>query len=395
MKYSILIPTYNKIKYLKFTINSLLIKNYNNFELIVCDDCSNDGTYKYLQGIKDKRLKIFQTRNRLGQAGNYEYILSKAKGEWVCLIGDDDGVTPDFFRNLDNVLKKIEYKNIEIIKFSSAHYYWENVVDWYGERVVDYKSQDGSLSCLNTKFRLLLALIGLLALKDLPSLYSSSIVKKKLVERIKKKSRNFFFHSVVPDYYSCIALSMEQNYYYYCKKPIFWTGVSRYSTGRSTRIYKNNHKRILLSNCISHKIHKVGISSFYFYEALLKHPYAQSFWRSNFIRCMIYVSAILDFKRIVKNHPYRLKIKISEKAFFKEIDNEKKKYNINKIMFITLYLLIYIFYSFNFFIQLSNRIAHKLEKVFFKRVIIVSKDRKKFFNLDMVNLELSKYVKKD
>jgi glycosyltransferase involved in cell wall biosynthesis len=395
MRYSILIPTFNKIKYLKFTINSVLSQGYNNFELIVSDDCSNDGTYKYLEEIKDKRLKIFKTPNRLGQAGNYEYILNKAKGDWVFFIGDDDGITPDFFQTTDNILKKIKYKNIEIIKFGSAHFYWDNVEDWYGDRVVDYRSQNSCLSLLNLKFRLLLALSGLIGLKDLPSIYTSSIIKKKLIEKIKKKSGNFFFHSLVPDYYSCIALSMEQNNYYFCKRPIFWIGTSRYSTGRSTRIYKNNHKRFILSDNVSHKIHKLGINSFYFFEAILKHPYAKNFWKSNFIRCLVYVSAYLDFKNKIKYYPKRLKIKITENLFLKELNKEKINYKINETFYRKLYLIVYMLYGLNKLIRYGYRLVYKVERFLFQRLLIVSKDRKKFPNLDMANLELRKYVQKD
>ena len=52
VKYSILIPTYNKAKYLKYTLKSFLDLNYSNFELIVSDDFSTDDSNKILSEIK-------------------------------------------------------------------------------------------------------------------------------------------------------------------------------------------------------------------------------------------------------------------------------------------------------------------------------------------------------
>ena len=45
---SIIIPTYNSIKFIKKTIKSILNQTHKDFEIIFVDDCSNDGTYKYL-----------------------------------------------------------------------------------------------------------------------------------------------------------------------------------------------------------------------------------------------------------------------------------------------------------------------------------------------------------
>ena len=58
IKYSVLLPTYNKLNYLKFTIESVLRNDYENFELIISNDFSTDGTEEYLSTINDKRVKL-------------------------------------------------------------------------------------------------------------------------------------------------------------------------------------------------------------------------------------------------------------------------------------------------------------------------------------------------
>jgi len=97
IKYSILIPTFNKDKYLQHTIKSILDNDYKNFELIISDDFSTDDTNKVLSEINDSRVKIIKPPFKLTQTKNYEFILSHAQGEWITILGDDDGVLPDFF----------------------------------------------------------------------------------------------------------------------------------------------------------------------------------------------------------------------------------------------------------------------------------------------------------
>ena len=55
IKYSVLLPTYNKLNYLKYTIESVLKNDYKNFELIISNDFSTDGTEEYLSTINDKK----------------------------------------------------------------------------------------------------------------------------------------------------------------------------------------------------------------------------------------------------------------------------------------------------------------------------------------------------
>ena len=123
IKYSILIPTYNKCEYLKFTLETILKNKNKNFEVIISNDYSNDDTDNLLKNIKDERVKAIKPPIKLTQAKNYEFLLNLANGEWVTILGDDDGILPNFFSTLDKLIEK--YPNNEIFKFKRAIYYWE------------------------------------------------------------------------------------------------------------------------------------------------------------------------------------------------------------------------------------------------------------------------------
>ena len=65
---SIIVPTYNSKKYIFSCLNSILNQTYKNFEIIIVDDCSTDGTYEYLKNFIKKisakgfKIKIIKTK---------------------------------------------------------------------------------------------------------------------------------------------------------------------------------------------------------------------------------------------------------------------------------------------------------------------------------------------
>ena len=190
IKYSILIPTFNKCEYLNYTLKSILQNDYEDFEVIVSNDHSTDGTEELLFKIKDPRVKVIKPPVKLTQAKNYEYLLNFANGEWISILGDDDGVLPNFFQTLDKVTKS--YPNFEIFKFKRAIYYWEDVSDLYGDRVIFFEDLKRKEKVKNSRLDLILSLYYFKSAQDLPMIYTSGVVKKSLVQKIKKKISKFF-----------------------------------------------------------------------------------------------------------------------------------------------------------------------------------------------------------
>lgn len=97
LKFSILMPVYNGEKVIVPTLKSILSQSFNNFELIVGDDCSTDHTVKIVKEFqkKDKRIKLFLNKKNLGYSKNLEKLRKKAKGDIVYLMGQDDILAKD------------------------------------------------------------------------------------------------------------------------------------------------------------------------------------------------------------------------------------------------------------------------------------------------------------
>jgi len=87
---SVIIPTRNRFKLLKRSINSVLNQSYKNIEVIVIDDASTDKTLGILKSIKDKRVQLIRLKKHQGAAKARNVGLKKAKGELIAFNDDDD-----------------------------------------------------------------------------------------------------------------------------------------------------------------------------------------------------------------------------------------------------------------------------------------------------------------
>ena len=90
MKISVIIPTYNRKKYIKRAIDSVIGQSYKPFEIIVIDDGSTDGTYELIkQSYSSSQISLEkQTNNGVSSARNKGFKL--ANGDWIAFLDSDD-----------------------------------------------------------------------------------------------------------------------------------------------------------------------------------------------------------------------------------------------------------------------------------------------------------------
>ena len=89
---SIIMPTYKCGKYIVESIKSVQAQTYKNWELIVVDDCSGDGTIGVVQDIQkeDHRIHFFSNARNSGAAVSRNVALREAKGQWIAFLDSDD-----------------------------------------------------------------------------------------------------------------------------------------------------------------------------------------------------------------------------------------------------------------------------------------------------------------
>jgi glycosyltransferase involved in cell wall biosynthesis len=95
MRISILMPTYNGMKYLKQAIDSILSQTYQDWELLISDDGSNDGTQDFLSELHDRRITVYLQGENLGIFGNLNFLFSKASCQLTQILCQDDYLIDD------------------------------------------------------------------------------------------------------------------------------------------------------------------------------------------------------------------------------------------------------------------------------------------------------------
>lgn len=86
--FSVVIPTYNRLHLLRQAVSSVLAQNHRDFEVIVVDDGSNDGTMEYLESLSDPIKALRQTHRGPGAARNLG--VKHATGKYVAFLDSDD-----------------------------------------------------------------------------------------------------------------------------------------------------------------------------------------------------------------------------------------------------------------------------------------------------------------
>lgn len=103
-KVSVCIPTYNRSHYLAYAIESVLAQTYGDFELIVCDDGSQDDTPDLMASLTDSRLRYVRHPQNIGRSRNMRSGFEAATGEYFIKFDDDDALTPEFLAKTVDVL---------------------------------------------------------------------------------------------------------------------------------------------------------------------------------------------------------------------------------------------------------------------------------------------------
>lgn len=94
-KLSICIPSYNGGKTVKKTIESILCQSYQNFEIIINDDCSKDRTEEVVKSFKDGRIRFFKNKKNLGYGDNLNTFKTKISSDIMVLMAQDDVLLKD------------------------------------------------------------------------------------------------------------------------------------------------------------------------------------------------------------------------------------------------------------------------------------------------------------
>ena len=107
-KLTVGIPTFNRARWLRETIESVLAQTFTDFRLIVSDNASDDDTPEIVRSFNDGRIDYVRCELNIGRAGNFSRIIGLADTDFVTLVADDDILYPDHLEAAVDVLEAFE-----------------------------------------------------------------------------------------------------------------------------------------------------------------------------------------------------------------------------------------------------------------------------------------------
>tara|TARA_Y200000002_G_scaffold375494_2_gene377877 strand:- start:2349 stop:3536 length:1188 start_codon:yes stop_codon:yes gene_type:complete len=378
----------NGAKYLMHAVNSVLTNSNNNFELVVSINHSNDNTEQLLKEIEDPRIRIIRPKEKLSMAAHYEWCINNAQGEWLTILGDDDGIMPDFFSHCDYLINK--WKNVRAISFKRAYFFWPDSEDVFGNIIFHYV-KNSKEKFRSSKIDLFFVLAGLKEHYDLPQLYTNNLINRSLIEEIKKNSSGRFYNEVTPDVYSGVAISLATAKYLKVGKPLFWTGSSPKSMGvaiaRGGEAKKDNK---IIENSLEHfdLAKKDGLDiateinpslykksdyalNIYVLSGLFNIPFDYKFINKKLIEYIVYGSAL------AKNFlPSSLKLD-SSKQFREYFLSQIKSRKLNILMIIFFFLIL--------LFSISVRQAYSMLTKYFSILTNINSEKRKLMYIKKRN----------
>lgn len=246
-KYSIVVPTRNRADTLYFCLKTCMAQQYDNLEILVCDNSSNTQTQEVVQTLQqqDPRIRCVKPSKALGMTSNWNFAMEHVLGDFVTYLGDDDGLLPNAVSWVNDIL---EIHDVEAVTWNSAQYNWPKARIEPNQLLIPLSQKS---------FLIQSKIFGQLMARHLVSYGRSPIVYKGFVRaeamrRLKVKTGRYFWSSS-PDIYSGMALLSELDRYFFTYYPFSVMGGSHHSNGLAYLERKANdqQKRFLIEHDVS------------------------------------------------------------------------------------------------------------------------------------------------
>jgi glycosyltransferase involved in cell wall biosynthesis len=230
LRYSVLLPTKNGGRYLENCIRTILDQPYDDMELIVSDNANTDETKDVLLMFSgDSRLKVIRSEESVPVAENWNLALNASSGDYILVMGDDDGLLPGFFEKMDKILDKYDYPDCVTCNGysyisagsligNSENYYKDPFYQYGPEFNEGFLSSEMRFSIVKDMFRFKVRM---------PLNIQAHLISRRARGYIEGE----LFRPPFPDHYALNALLMLAKSWVYTSEKLIVVGVSPKSFG--------------------------------------------------------------------------------------------------------------------------------------------------------------------
>lgn len=231
MLISVIIPTRERARYLRHSVQTALGIDDADVEIIVSDNASEDETPDVLAAIDDARLRHIRTDRRLSMRQNFQFALDHARGDYVIYFGDDDGILPGQFPILRELLER---ERPDGLSWSLLTYGWPTREIGKKSGGIRFRPNAvfGETEWIDTAARLAATeRADLRNFQYFPRIYHGAASREYL--RRAANADGVFFCGSIPDVYFCYRACQTGGRFLFARHPFSINGYSPASTGGS------------------------------------------------------------------------------------------------------------------------------------------------------------------
>jgi len=232
MKFSILLPTRNRLELLRLAIASVQQQDHTDWEIVVSDNASDDDIEAHVRALGDSRIRTRRLDRLVPVTDNWNAALDLAGGDYIIMLGDDDALIPGALSRMKKLIDA--WKRPEAIYAQAQQYAYPGVIPGHAEPFIQ-TGYNAFLENADEPFELApsVALDMVRAALGFRILYGFNmqhfVFSRRLVERLRPKGA--FFQSPYPDYYAANAVLLTARPLIATPHPVAMIGISPKSFG--------------------------------------------------------------------------------------------------------------------------------------------------------------------
>lgn len=257
---SIVIPTRNRLSLVKDAIYSVIHQGYPHWECVVFDNNSEESFEQDIAAFNDSRIRYIRSETFLPVTDSWNRAIDAATGDYITLLGDDDGLTPDFMSCIEFIVK--QHQNPDFVYTSLFQFFHPGVAPWKPEGyVIDlryglfFEGRDDI--CKIDPRHAQQAVVGSLDFRrNFAFNMQSFCFSKSFLNSLRFDGK--VFHSPFPDYYLANVAMALGKVITISPKPISIAGVSKKSFGFTLfNSMENQGAALLGTDLLADPIYKI------------------------------------------------------------------------------------------------------------------------------------------
>ena len=241
MKISFLIPSKNRLQLLQRCLHTIRTSNANDdYEIIVSDNASTDDYSAYIDRLADPRIVYIRQPEPVPVTENWCAALSRATGDYILMLGDDDALTPDFSSTVRPFLSS---DGPDIVYLAAYHYCYPNVMPgspagYFAEVGCEYLPNENGAFCLLPYYARDLA-SSILQFRHRYGLNAQHfLIKRDFIDRLADVGP--LYQGPYPDFFSAVVAFARARSIVVASKPSVIIGISPSSFG--AYYFSSRHK---------------------------------------------------------------------------------------------------------------------------------------------------------